>query len=117
MTMTPTNAIALLVCGTLWGWSFASSHVNEFILMRAQFTLTSHVMLKTFLAALTFSTLSFLVLSYSSEVGRKAQLESIRANSNRRDGRGLLFVRTQPTSTIAHGASVQCADAGYFTCC
>ena len=95
--MTPTAVCALLLCGAMWGWSFSSSHVNEFAFIRAQLTLSSFVMLKTFLAALTFSTLSFLLLSVSSDPARQQQLEHLRLNSNRRDDRGLLFVRLHDT--------------------
>ena len=97
--MTPTSASVLLFCGVMWGWAFTSSHVNELAVMHGQFTFTSFVMLKTFLAALTTSALSFLLLSLSRQPERQKQLDQLRLSINRRDDRGLLFVRDTKTST------------------
>ena len=91
MTLSLQSVAALLVGGMLWGCAFSSSHVNEFTVIRAQLSMSSIIMLKTFLAALTFSTLSFLVVSLSSHPRRQQQLEQLRSSLSRRDGRGLLF--------------------------
>ena len=86
------SAGVLVLCGALWGWAFTSSHINEYAVFRGQMTLTTFVMLKTFLTALTFSSLSFLVVSMVGGVVKQQQLDRLRASSNTRDGRGLLFV-------------------------
>lgn len=104
--MTPTSAFVLLLGGALWGCSFSSSHVNEFAVVRAQLTLSSLIMLKTFLAALTTSTLSFLLLSLSHNPARKQQLDQLRRTVAQRHGRGLLLVRTYTTTSHSPVVSV-----------
>ena len=60
--------------------------------------MATFIMLKTFLAALTTSTLSFLLL-YHLLPHKAQQLEHLRLSMCRRDHRGLLFVSSRRCTT------------------